>query len=123
MIEIVDDNVVINDFDNSDLLKLSDDDIVPPRPIRIHRSEYKRMDEAFAQYQLSKFGTDYPKSYDLSDVCAPSNLAQSEPEDVALFDFREMAASMRMTYGEFKEWMGFINKTMTEAFVTRGSLF
>lgn len=123
MIEIVDDNVVINDLDNSDLLKLSDDDIVPPRPIRIHRSEYKRMNEALAQCQLSKFGADQLKSYDLFDVCTPSNLAQSEPEDVALIDFREIAASMRMTYGEFKEWMKHINKTMAEAFATRGSLF
>lgn len=123
MIEIVDDDVVINEYDNSDLLNLNDDDIVPPRPIRIHRSEYERANKAFAQYKSTRNDGEQLATYDLSDVCESSNLAQSDPDNVALIDFRELAASMRMTYGEFKEWIKHCNKTMAEAFATRGSIF
>lgn len=123
MIEIVDDDVAINEYDNSDLSALNDDDIVPPRPWRIHRSEYEMLNGALNQYLQSKLTAEELKSHDLSDICDPSNLAQSDPEDVALIDFREIAASVRMTYGEFKEWIKHSNKTMAEAFATRGSIF
>lgn len=123
MIEIIDDGIAINEYDNSDLLILSDDDVVPPRPWRIHKSEYERANNALRQFQLSKLPESEAKTYDLSDVCESSNLAQSNPEDVVLIDFREVAASMRITYGEYKEWMKRVKISMTEAFVTRGSLF
>ena len=124
MIEIIDDDVVINEYDNSDLLNLNDDDIVPPRPWRIHKSEYDRMNSALRQFRLSKIPETELQAHDLSDVlCNPSNLAQSDPDDVVLIDFREIAASMRMTYGDFKAWMKHCNKVMAETFVTRGSLF
>lgn len=123
MIEIVDDGIAINEYDNSDLLTLSDDDVVPPRPLRIHKSEYKRANNALRQFQLYGICEAELKTYDLSDVCDLSNLAQSDPEDVVLIDFREIAASMRMTYGEYKERMKLTEKAIAEAFATRGSLF
>lgn len=110
MIEIVDDDVVINEYDNSDLLSLNDDDVVSPRPLRIHKSEYERANNALRQFQLYEISEAELKTYDLSDVCGRPNLAQADLEDVALIDFREVAASMRMTYGEYKERMKLTKK-------------
>ena len=131
MIEIVDDGIAINEYDNSDLLNLTDDDIVPPRPIRIHRSEYERVNKAIAQYRSTKNDAEPRATYDLSDVCESSSLsdvcessslAQSDPHDVVLIDFRELAASMHITYGEYKKKLARANKVMAEAFLKRGSL-
>lgn len=127
MIEIVDDGIAINEYDNSDLLNLTDDDIVPPRPIRIHRSGYERVNKAIAQCMSTKNDAEPRATYDLSDVdlsdvCESSSLEQSDPADVVLIDFRALAASMHITYGEYKKMLARTNKVIAEAFVKRGSL-
>lgn len=106
MIEIVDDDVVINNYDNSDLEKLSDADIVPPRTTRIHRNEVERINKSLREFQSRKIEIENSQC-DLGDIIPePEILHQPEqldPDSTPLFDLREVAAAARMTYGEYKE--------------------